>query len=68
VIKSFLAGAIAGGAIMWFWGDQLREAVDDATSGVRTRTAEQLQGVADTLQSVADTVDQGLTGAQQRAS
>jgi hypothetical protein len=61
VIKSFLAGAIAGGVVMWFWGDQIREAIDDATSGVRTRAAEQLQGVAETLQSVADTVDQGLS-------
>jgi DUF438 domain-containing protein len=65
VIKSFLAGAIAGGVVMWFWGDQVREVLDEATSGVRTRTAEQLQGVADRLQSVADTVDQGLSGAQQ---
>lgn len=62
MIKSFLVGAIAGGVAMWFWGDQIREALDDATSGVRTRSAEQLQGVADTLQSVADTVDQGLSG------
>jgi hypothetical protein len=62
VIKSFLVGAIAGGVAMWLWGDQIREALDDATSGVRTRSAEQLQGVADTLQSVADTVDQGLSG------
>ena len=69
MIKSFLAGVIVGGAAMWIWGDQLRNTIDDATSGVRTRAAEQLHGVADTLQSVADTVDQGLTGsAQQRAS
>ena len=50
MIKGFLAGAIAGGVVMWFWGDQIRDAFDDATSGVRTRAAEQLQGVADTLQ------------------
>ena len=62
MIKSFLVGAISGGVAMWLWGDQIREALDDATSGVRTRSAEQLQGVADTLQSVADTVDQGLSG------
>ena len=69
MIKSFLAGAIAGGAAMWIWGDRIRNAIDQATSGVRTRAAEQLHGVADTLQSVADTVDQGLTGSpQQRAS
>lgn len=69
MIKSFLAGAIAGGAAMWIWGDRIRNAIDQATSGVRTRAAEQLHEVADTLQSVADTVDHGLTGApQQRAS
>jgi Cu/Ag efflux pump CusA len=69
VIKSFLAGAITGAAVMWFWGDEIRGRIDDATSGVRTRAAEQLHGVADTLQSVAQTVDQGLTGTpQQRVS
>jgi hypothetical protein len=69
VIKSFLVGAIAGGAAMWIWGDRIRNAIDEATSGVRTRAAEQLHEVADTLQSVADTVDHGLTGPpQQRAS
>ena len=69
MIKSFLVGAITGAAVMWFYGEQIRETVDDATSGVRTRAAEQMHNVADTLQSVADTVDHGLTGApQQRAS
>jgi Cu/Ag efflux pump CusA len=62
VIKSFLTGAIAGAAVMWLWGEQIRDAVDEATSGVRTRTADQLQGVAEKLQSVAETVDQGLSG------
>ena len=69
MIKSFLLGVIAGGAATWIWGDRIRGTIDDATIGVRTRTAEQVHKVADTLQSVADTVDQGLTGApQQRAS
>ena len=69
MIKSFLLGAITGAAAMWFYGDRIRETVDDATSGVRTRAAEQMHNVADTLQSVAHTVDQGLTGTpQHRAS
>jgi uncharacterized membrane protein len=63
VIKSFLAGAIAGGAVVWLWRDEIRAAIDDATIDVRARTAEQLHGVADTLQSVAEPVDQGLSGA-----
>jgi hypothetical protein len=68
-MKSFFLGAIAGIAVMWFWGDRIRDAIDRATADVRSRAAEQLQGAADTLQSVADTVDQGLTGTpQQRVS
>ena len=68
MIKSFLVGAITGAAVMWFYGQQIRETLDDATSSVRTRAAEQMHNVADTLQSVAHTVDQGLTGTQQRVS
>jgi hypothetical protein len=68
-MKSFLLGAVAGMAVVWLWGDQLRDAVDSATADVRSRAAEQLQGAADTLQSVAETVDQGLGGVpQHRAS
>jgi hypothetical protein len=63
VIKSFLAGAIAGGAVVWLWRDEIRAAIDDATGDVRARAAEQLHDVADTIQSVANTVDQGLSGA-----
>src|SRR5262249_7235761 len=63
VIKSFLAGAIAGGAVVWLWRDDIRAAIDDATGDVRARAAEQLHGVADTLQPVATTVAQGLGGA-----
>ena len=66
MIKSFLVGAIAGAAAMWFYGEQIREAVDDATSGVRTRAVESMHNVADTLQSVADTADQGLTETHQQ--
>jgi hypothetical protein len=66
VIKSFLAGAIAGGVVMWVWGDQIRGVLDEATSGARSRTADKLHDVADTLQSVANTVDQGLSGATQQ--
>lgn len=61
MIRSFLVGAVAGGAVMWLWGDRIREAVDEATSGVRTRAAERVQGAAETLHTVADTIDQGLS-------
>lgn len=69
MIKSFLAGAVAGAAVMWVWGDRIRESLDDATMGARTRASEGLHGVADTLQTVAETVDRGPSGTTQpRAS
>ena len=64
-MKSFLVGAIAGVAVMYLWGDRIRDAIDQATSDVRGRAAGRLQGAAETLQSVADTVEQGLTGTSQ---
>jgi hypothetical protein len=61
VMKGFLIGAIAGGVAMWLYGDQIREYVDDMTSGVRERTAAKLEGAADRLQSVAESVEGGLS-------
>ena len=68
MIKSFLIGAIAGGAAVWLYGDQLREYVDDVTSDLRGQAAAGLEGAAERLQSVAETVEEGLSKAAQRAS
>lgn len=69
MIKSFLIGAIAGGAVMWLYGDRVMEYVDDLTSDVRHRAASGLDAAASRLQNAAETVGDGLTGiTQQRAS
>jgi hypothetical protein len=68
VIKSFLTGVIAGGAAVWFFGDQMREYVDEVTSDLRGQAAAGLEGAAERLQSVAETVEEGLSKAAQRAS
>ena len=39
MIKSFLAGAIAGGAIVWLWRDEIRAAIDDATNEMMRNNA-----------------------------
>jgi Cu/Ag efflux pump CusA len=67
VMKGFLIGAIAGGVAMWLYGDQIREYVDDMTSGVRERTAAKLEGAADRLQSVAESVEGGLSDVANQA-
>ena len=66
-MKGFLIGAIAGGLAMWLYGDQIREYVDDMTSGVRERAAAKLEGAADRLQSVAESVESGLSDAANQA-
>ena len=66
-MKGFLIGAIAGGVAMWLYGDQIREYVDQMTSGVRERAAAKLEGAADRLQSVAESVESGLSDAATQA-
>jgi hypothetical protein len=63
VIKGFLAGAVVGGVVVWFWGNELRASLDDWTQGFRQDAAGRLQDAAERLQSAADRVEDGLTGA-----
>ena len=57
MIKSFIAGAIAGAAAVWFWGDEIRAYLDERTRDVRARAAGPLHAVADTVETVAATVE-----------
>ena len=68
MIKSFLTGLIAGGTVVWMFGDQIRDYVDDVTSDLRGQAAAGLEGAAERLQSVAETVEDGLGKASQRVS
>lgn len=70
MVKTFVLGAIAGGAVVWFWGREIREFIDSQTSGIRETTAGKLQAAADGLQTVAsgiqsakNTIESGLGGA-----
>lgn len=56
MLRSFLIGAITGGALVWIWRDRLRESLARLTSEVRTRAA---QG----LQSIERTADRAFDGA-----
>jgi hypothetical protein len=67
VIKSFMVGAIAGAAVMYFYGEQIKQYADDVTGDLREKTAETIGGAAERLQTVAQTVEEGLTGAADQA-
>ena len=53
-MKSFILGAVVGGAIVWVWGREIREFVDERTLGMRRALAARLQGAADGLQATVD--------------
>jgi hypothetical protein len=70
VVKSFMLGAVTGGAIVWFWGREIRGFIDERTLGIRQSLSARLQAAADTLQATADTlhsakatIESGLGGA-----
>jgi hypothetical protein len=63
VVKSFVLGAITGGALVWFWGPEIREFIDAQTLGLRGAAADRLQTAADTLQAAKETIETGLGGA-----
>ena len=64
MIRSFVMGAIVGGAAVWWYKDEIREYVDDMTAGLRDRTASGLEQAAERLQTAADTVEGGLSSQQ----
>jgi len=68
VIKSLLFGAIVGGAVVWIYGNRIREYIDDVTMNVRERAATRLEGAAERLHGVADTVEKGPSGTVRRVS
>jgi hypothetical protein len=62
MIGSFILGALTGGAIVWFYGRDIRQFVDEKTSTVRTRAADTLQSAAQGLQSAKDRIEGGFSG------
>ncbi|PYN19525.1 MAG: hypothetical protein DMD76_26155 [Candidatus Rokuibacteriota bacterium] len=63
-----MEGSVITSLLMWFYGDRIRDDIDDVTMNMRERAAAGLEGAAERLQAVADTVEDGLSGAARRAS
>jgi hypothetical protein len=53
----FVIGAIAGGAAMWVYGDQIRGYLDTKTRTARTKAADGLKTVAQTLEEGASAIE-----------
>jgi hypothetical protein len=52
--KAFVLGAIMGAAVVWLWGREMEEYVEEKTRGVRTKAAEGVRAVEETAGKVLD--------------
>ena len=52
--KAFVLGAIMGAAVVWLWGRQMEEFVEEKTRGVRTKAADRVRAVEETAGKVLD--------------
>jgi len=52
--EAFLLGAVTGGLVAWFWGEEIADYVRERSRGVRTQAADGLQAVADSTGKVLD--------------
>ena len=61
----FVTGFIAGGAVVWLWGDRLRRLAHDKTDRVRDTVARGLESVQTTAEGALDTAKEQIrTGLQ----
>jgi gas vesicle protein len=49
-----ILGAIMGAAVVWLWGREMEEFVEDRTRGVRTKAAEAVRAVEEKAGKVLD--------------
>ncbi len=52
--EAFVLGAIVGAAVVWLWGRELEEYVQEKSRGVRTKAAEGVRAVEETAGKVLD--------------
>jgi gas vesicle protein len=51
---AFVLGAIMGAAVVWLWGREMEEYVEEKTRGVRTKAAEGVRAVEEKAGKVLD--------------
>ncbi len=64
-LGSFILGAITGGVIVWLWGKELEEYVQEQTRGVRTKAAEGIRVVEESTGKVLDRGGDALRRAEE---
>ena len=52
--EAFVLGAIVGATVVWLWGREVEEYVEEKTRGVRAKAAEGVRAVEETVGQVLD--------------
>ena len=52
--EAFVLGAIMGAAVVWLWGREMEEYLEERMRGVRTKAAEGVRAVEETAGRVLD--------------
>ena len=52
--EAFVLGSIMGAAVVWLWGREIQEYVEERTRQVRTRAADGVRAVETTAETVLD--------------
>jgi gas vesicle protein len=58
-------GAVVGAAVVWLWGREMKEYVDEKIRGVRTKAAEGVGAVEETAERMLDRGDDALRRADE---
>ena len=62
---AFVVGAIMGAAVVWLWGRDVEEYVEETTRGVRSKAAEGVRAVEVTAGKVLDRSGEALRRADE---
>jgi hypothetical protein len=54
MVRSFLAGAIAGGVFVWFFRDDIQAYLDEQAQAARQRAADRIHDVGQTAERAFD--------------
>jgi hypothetical protein len=52
--KAFVLGAVMGAAVVWLWGREMEQYVEEKTRGVRTKTVEGVRAIEEKAEKVLD--------------
>ena len=63
--EAFVLGAIMGAAVVWLWGRQMEEYVQEKTRGVRTKAAEGVRAVEEATGKALDRGGEALRRADE---